>query len=60
MQLGGKYVVLKNVVYKEYSTMTGFVDIWALVTSVKSEEDIILLNMLENQSIEIESFYKTA
>ena len=53
-------MVLKNVVYKEYSTMTGFVDIWALVTSVKSEEDIILLNMLENQSIEIESFYKTA
>ena len=37
--------------------MTGFVDIWALITSAKSEADMDELKKLESQSLEIENFY---
>ena len=50
-------MVLKNVVYKEYSSMTGFVDIWALVTSAKSQADMDEIKKLETQSKDIEYLY---
>ena len=37
--------------------MTGFVDIWALITSAKSQADMDELKKLESQSLEIENFY---
>ena len=36
----GRYYVLKNVEYKQYANMAGFVDIWILITSFKSREEI--------------------
>ena len=53
-----KYYVIKNVMYKEYSTKTGFVDIWVLVTFVQNQTAVTALEDLQERSISIEKYYQ--
>ena len=59
IEKSGKYYKLMNVLYKEYENMITFVDIWILVTTAETLEDIDELDSLQDYSDLIERFHKT-
>ena len=57
IQKSGKYYRFSNVLYQKYEQIDMFVDIWILVTTAETFEDIDELNKLQERSNDIESFY---